>query len=347
MHTRARPTEFSSLSRVLVTGAAGFLGGAITRALLARGEAVSAVQRRPAPQLAALGVKVFEGDLASVGIAEHALQDCDAVIHVAAKAGHWGSYADYFSANVLATRNILAACKIRGVRHLVYTSTPSVAHAGGDLQGVDESAPIPSHFSAHYPATKAIAETEVLAANGAGLRSCALRPHLIWGPGDNHLLPRLLDRARSGRLRFVGSGGNKVDTIYIDNAARAHLQALDNLRAGGICAGRAYFLSNDEPLPLKTIVNRLIACADLPACNRHIPVPLAFVVGGAMELVYRLFALRGEPLLTRFVVQQLSTAHYYNISAAKNDFGYRAEISIDAGLTRLRDHLQQSLSLTD
>lgn len=332
------------MNRVLVTGAGGFLGGAITRALLARGEAVNAVQRSPAPELAALGVHTIQGDLALPGVAEQAMQGCDAVIHVAAKAGHWGSYQDYFSANVLATRNILAACKTSSARHLVYTSTPSVAHAGGDLLGVDERAPIPSHFSAHYPATKALAETEVLGANGEHLRSCALRPHLIWGPGDNHLLPRLLQRARSGRLRFVGSGANKVDTIYIDNAAQAHLQALDNLRAGGICAGRAYFLSNDEPLPLKEIVNRLIACADLPACHRHIPVPLAFVVGGAMELVYRLFALRGEPLLTRFVVQQLSTAHYYNISAAKADFGYRALVSIDEGLMRLRQHLRGELA---
>lgn len=332
---------------MLVTGAAGFLGGAITRALLARGESVSAVQRSPAPQLAALGVQVISGDLAVAGVAEQALAGCDAVIHVAAKAGHWGSYQDYFSANVLATRQVLSACRALGVRHLVYTSTPSVAHAGGDLQGVDESAPIPNHFSAYYPATKAIAEQDVLAANGSELLTCALRPHLIWGPGDNHLLPRLLARARSGRLRFVGSGENKVDTIYIDNAATAHLQALDNLRAGGKCAGRAYFLSNDEPLALKTIVNRLIACADLAPCQRHIPVPVAFVVGAAMELVYGAFSLRGEPLLTRFVVQQLSTAHYYNINAAKTDFGYRADVSIDEGLRRLRVYLQQNLSQSD
>lgn len=332
---------------MLVTGAAGFLGGAITRALLARGEAVTAVQRSPAPQLADLGVQVVRGDLAEPGVAEQAVQGCDAVIHVAAKAGHWGKYDDYFSANVLATRQVLSACQSAAVRHLVYTSTPSVAHAGGDLAGVDESAPIPSHFAAHYPATKAIAEQEVLAANDAALSTCALRPHLIWGPGDNHLLPRLLARARAGRLRFVGSGENKVDTIYIDNAAKAHLQALDNLRAGGKCAGRAYFLSNDEPLPLKSIVNRLIACANLPPCDRHIPVPLAFAAGAAMELIYRVFSLSGEPLLTRFVVQQLSTAHYYTINAAKADFGYRAEVSIDEGLARLRDYLQQSPRQSD
>ena len=208
-------------------------------------------------------------------------------------------------------------------------------HAGGDLAGVNESAPIPEHFHAHYPATKAIAEREVLGANSAKLSSCALRPHLIWGPGDNHLLPRLIARAKAGKLRFVGDGENLLDTIYIDNAARAHLAALDRLAPDAACAGKAYFLSNDEPLPVKEIVNRLIACAGLPPCDKHIPVAVAYVVGALMELSYHVLPLKGEPLLTRFVVSQLSTAHWFDLAAAKRDLGYRAEVSISDGLVRL------------
>ncbi len=321
--------------RVLVTGAGGFLGGAIARLLLARGDQVVAVQRSAAPELVSLGAELFQGDLADPEIAKRAAITCDGVIHVAAKAGHWGSYESYFSANVLATRNVLAACEKHGITRLVYTSTPSVAHAGGDLAGVDESAPIPEHFHAHYPATKAIAEREVLRANSAALSTCALRPHLIWGPGDNHLLPRLIARAKAGKLRFVGDGENLLDTIYIDNAARAHLAALDRLKPGAACAGKAYFLSNDEPLPVKQIVNRLIACAGLPPCNQHIPTAIAYAVGALMELTYSVLPLQGEPLLTRFVVSQLSTAHWFDLSAAKRDLGYRAKVSISEGLARL------------
>lgn len=321
--------------RVLVTGAGGFLGGAIARMLLARGDQVIAVQRGGAPELVRLGADLVQGDLADPAVAARAAQGCDGVIHVAAKAGHWGSYASYFSANVLATRNVLAACEKHQIARLVYTSTPSVVHAGADLAGVDESAPIPEHFHAHYPATKAIAEREVLRANSATLATCALRPHLIWGPGDNHLLPRLIARAKAGKLRFVGGGQNLFDTIYIDNAARAHLAALDRLEPGAACAGKAYFLSNDEPLPVKEIVNRLIACAGLPPCNQHIPIGIAYAIGALMELAYSVLPLKGEPLLTRFVVSQLSTAHWFDLTAAKRDLGYRAEVSITEGLARL------------
>ena len=321
--------------RVLVTGAGGFLGGAIARMLLARGDQVIAVQRGAAPELVALGAELFQGDLADPAVAARAAKGCDGVIHVAAKAGHWGSYESYFSANVLATRNILAACEQHGIARLVYTSTPSVVHAGGDLAGVNETAAVATHFHAHYPATKAIAEREVLQANSAKLSTCALRPHLIWGPGDNHLLPRLIARAKAGKLRFVGDGQNLVDTIYIDNAAHAHLAALDRLEPAATCAGKAYFLSNDEPLSVKEIVNRLIACAGLPPCNRHIPTAIAYAVGALMELGYSLLPLNGEPLLTRFVVSQLSTAHWFDLSAAKRDLGYQADVSITEGLARL------------
>jgi 2-alkyl-3-oxoalkanoate reductase len=331
--------------KVLITGASGFLGNAIARALLTRGDQVVALQRGDAPELRAQGAVVVRADLADANAVRDAASGCAAIIHTAAKAGHWGSYQSYFSANVIGTKNVVDAARANGIARLVYTSTPSVAHAGGDLAGVDESTPIPKHFRAHYPATKAIAEAIVLAANDQQLATCALRPHLIWGPGDHHLLPRLIARARAGKLRFVGATSQLIDTIYIDNAVDAHVLALDRLQVGTPLAGRAYFLSNDEPIALDEICNRLIACANLPRCDRRIAYPLAYGVGALMELAYTLLPLKGEPLMTRFLAEQLSTAHWYNISAAKRDLGYRAKISITEGLQRLTAHLANKGSL--
>ena len=327
--------------RVLVTGAGGFLGGAISQMLSARGDQVRSLSRRTYPALAALGIEQAIGDLADSAAVTQAVRGCDAVIHVAALPGHWGSYQSYFQTNVLGTQNVLDACLSLGIGKLVYTSTPSVAHAGGHLAGVDESAPIPTHFRAHYPATKALAERAVLAANSAQLSTVALRPHLIWGPGDNHLLPRLVARARAGKLRFVGAKSQLIDTIYIDNAARAHLLALDRLSPTAACAGRAYFLSNDEPVALDTMVNRLLACANLPPVHKRIPYPLAYAAGALLEFAYTCLPLKGEPIMTRFLAEQLSTAHWYNISAAKRDLDYRAEVSISEGMARLTASLQR------
>jgi 2-alkyl-3-oxoalkanoate reductase len=328
--------------RVLVTGAGGFLGRAIVQQLFARGDQVIGVQRSAADDLERAGLRLYRGDLSDPELSERAAEGADAIIHVAAKAGHWGSYDSYFSANVLATRAVIRAAKQHGIRKLVYTSTPSVAHAGGDLAGVDESTPIPPHFLAHYPATKAIAEADILAANSAHLSTCALRPHLIWGPGDNHLLPRLIQRAKANKLRFVSDGLNLIDTIYIDNAADAHLSALDRLQANAACAGRAYFLSNGEPLPMKTMINRLLHCAGLPAVNRHIPTWTARFAATLMQAAYTYLPLKGEPLLTPFLVEQFTTAHWYNIDAAKRDLGYTPRVSIDEGMRLLESSLRSA-----
>jgi len=325
--------------RVLVTGGGGFLGGAIVRQLLARGDRVRSVSRGSYPELARLGVEHISGDLAEAAVAETAVAGVDAVIHTAAKAGVWGDHADYRRANVDATRHLLDACRRQGVRRLVHTSSPSVVFAGHDLAGVDESVPYPPRHHAPYPATKAEAERQVLAANGPQLATVALRPHLIWGPGDHHLVPRILARGRAGRLRRIGRRPCPVDTVYIDNAAAAHLLALDRLALGAPCAGRAYFITNGEPRPLWDMVDAILAADGLPPVRRTVPTGLALAAGALLEGVWRLLGRRDEPLLTRFVVRELATAHWFNIDAARRDLGYTPIISIDEGLERLHTWL--------
>ncbi|NBO92662.1 MAG: NAD-dependent epimerase/dehydratase family protein, partial [Planctomycetia bacterium] len=236
--------------KALVTGGGGFLGGAIIRQLQAQGDCVRSVSRSHYP---ALAIDQVQGDLADPGVAERAVSGCDVVFHVAAKAGVAGRYGDYYRANVEATRRVINACRACGVRRLVYTSSPSVVFGGNDIENGNESLPYPKHYHAHYPETKAEAERLVLAANGTELATVALRPHLIWGPGDNHLVPRLLERGRAGRLRRIGTG-KQIDSVYIDNAAQAHVLAANRLEPGAACAGRVYFISNGEPLPTWDLV---------------------------------------------------------------------------------------------
>jgi 2-alkyl-3-oxoalkanoate reductase len=322
--------------RILVTGAGGFLGLAISRALRERGDDVVGVNRRHYPVLGQIGVQQFQFDLgADYAALLRAAKGCDAIIHVAAKAGAWGRYADYYQANVVATENVIQVCRELGIGKLVYTSTPSVAHAGGDLAGVDESAPYPRRYHAHYPATKAIAERLVLAANSPHLTTVALRPHLIFGPGDNHLYPRLVDRARRGKLAFIGRTSKLIDVVYIDNAVDAHLAALDRANPNHVCAGKAYFISNDEPIALDLMVNAMLARAGIAPVRKRIPFALAYAVGALMEAWHTLRGRSDEPMMTRFVAEQLATAHWYNISAAKRDLGYAPRVSIAQGLLQL------------
>lgn len=321
--------------KALVTGGGGFLGGAIVRLLRDRGDVVRSFSRGAYPALDALGVEQVRGDLVDPMAVAKAAEGCDVVIHAAAKAGVWGPLREYYQANVVGTANVIAACREHGIRRLVFTSSPSVTFAGVDQNGVNESEPYPTRFLAHYPETKAEAEQRILAANGPDLATVALRPHLIWGPGDPHLIPRLVQRARAGRLRRIGREPKLVDTTYVDNAAVAHVQAADRLAPGSRVGGKAYFISQGEPEPLWDFVNRLLGAAGLPPVTRTASPRLAYTVGAILERVYGLLRLRGEPPVTRFVAKQLSTAHWYDLTAAKNDLGYAPAVSTEVGMERL------------
>lgn len=333
---------------ILVTGGGGFLGQALCRGLVERGHAVTSFNRGHYPALDALGVRQVQGDLADRDAVLAAFAGgfdaapFQAVFHNAAKAGAWGSYDSYHRANVVGTRNVLDACRAHGIGKLVYTSTPSVTHrATHPVEGgTAETVPYGENFQAPYATTKAIAEKEVLAANGKQLATVALRPRLIWGPGDAQILPRLVERAKAGRLRFVGDGENRIDTTYIENAAQAHFDAFDHLAPGAACAGKAYFVSNGDPRTTRETINALLAAAGAPLVDKTIPFRLAYAIGVACEALWTVLPLKGEPPMTRFLAEQLSTSHWYSMAPATRDFGYVPRVTFDEGLRRLTASLQ-------
>ena len=330
--------------KILVTGGGGFLGKAIVRQLLANGHRVVSFSRGTYPDLDALDVRQLSGDIADAGAVKNAVRGRDAVFHVAAKAGVWGAFEDYHRPNVIGTRNVIAACRSSRVPMLIYTSSPSVVFDGGDMQGVDESVPDPAHYHAPYPQTKAMAEQAVMAAADDALKTVALRPHLIWGPQDNHLVPRIISRAAS--LRRVGDGNNRVDTIYIENAARAHVLAMQALEKNLSVSGRVYFISDDHPIGLWDMVDRILDAGGKPALTKTLSPKAAYWVGALMEWAYRTFGISGEPRMTRFVARELATSHWFDISAAKRDLGYTADVSIEEGMKRLKAWLTESTSLS-
>ena len=327
--------------KAVVTGGGGFLGGAVARLLRRRGDSVRSFTRSRYPWLDELGVEQSLGDLANLADVERAMTGCDVVFHVAAKAGVWGRYSAFFDTNVTGTQNVIAACKKHGVRRLVYTSTPSVVHAGKDVEGANESLPYPKHFEAYYSETKAKAEKAVLAANGPDLATVSLRPHLIFGPGDPHLIPRIIASARAGKLKRIGKRPIKVDVTYIDNAAQAQLDAADHLDIGTPPAGKAYFISNGEPVELWPFIDRVLSEAGAPPVTKTVSAWKARLAGRVLEWAYRFVPfVSGEPAMTRFVASQMSTSHWYDISAARRDLGYDPKVSVEEGLKRLGERLR-------
>ena len=331
----------------LVTGGTGFLGRHIVERLLAQGRSVSVLGRTPAPDLVARGVKFVRASLDDTAAVEAACAGITTVFHTAARVGIWGRYDDFHRTNVLGTRALLAGCRRHGVHTFVHTSTPSVVYNGRDLAGADESLPLTTACPSPYPLTKAIAEREVLAANSPELRTIALRPHLIWGVGDPHLVPRVLARARAGRLRIVGSGRNRVDLVHIENTVDAHLLAEQAL---GLChvirdkaspaAGRAYFITNGEPVVLWDWINGLLTALGEKPVTKHLPFGAATALGAVCETAWRLLSLKGEPTMTRFIAAELAKDHWFDLTAARRDLGYEPRISMATGTLELVESLK-------
>lgn len=321
--------------RALVTGGGGFLGGAIARRLKDRGDYVRVFGRSRQNDLEALGVDSAQGDLADREAVCDAVAGCDVVFHAGAKVGLWGDPAEFERTNVEGTKNVIAACLKAGIAKLVFTGSPSVVFTGGDIAGADESAPYPDHFDSDYSRTKADAEKIILAANHDRLATVSLRPHLIWGPGDRHLFPRIVARARSRRLFRIGKYNPQISALYIDDAVEAHLHAAVALSPLSDIAGKAYFLASDRPIPIWGMIDQMLAAANLPASRASIPYSAAMMAARACEAFWRLARLRGEPPLTVFLVRQLTTAHWFDVSAAHRDLDWSAKVDISEGMRRL------------
>lgn len=309
--------------KAFVTGGHGFLGAEIVRQLREAGHEATAASRQT-------GVDILD----PAGL-RAAMEGHDVVFHVAALAGVWGRAVDFERTNILGTDNVLHTMRELGVGRLVYTSSPSVVFDGGDHLDGTSALPYPDRFLADYPRTKAMAEKRVLAANGAGLATTVLRPHLIYGPGDPHLLPRLLARARSGRLRIVGAGDNQVSLSFVANAAAAHVQAaLALVDSTSPPAGRAFFVNDPEPVRLWDWLNGIFEALGVPPVTRRVPARLAYALGTVAEWIWRGLSLRGEPPITRFVALQLATHHTYSLAEAREAFGYAPPVGAAEALAR-------------
>lgn len=322
--------------RALVTGGTGFLGGAIASRLIKEGWTVRSLARGEAPGLRALGVDVVRADLSDAKAVKAACSGCEVVFHAAAKVGLWGTFKDFYQANVTGTKNVLAACQDTGVGKLVFTGSPSVVFEGQDVEGGDESMPYAKRFDSYYSRTKALSEEMVLTARTGTLATVSLRPHLIWGPGTNHIVSQILDRARSGKLKRIGEFNKKVDTTYIDDAVEAHWLAAERLRPGGRIDGKAYFISQGDPRPLWDIIDKILAAGGLPPVTAKVSARKARLGAAVVEGVYRLLRIKAEPPVTTFMVKQLSTAHWFDIGAAQRDLDYKPSVTIEEGMERLK-----------
>ncbi|MCP4403722.1 MAG: NAD-dependent epimerase/dehydratase family protein [bacterium] len=320
--------------KAFVTGGGGFLGRYIVEQLCGRGDSVRVFARGDYPELAQFGAELVRGNLQGADAVREACAGMDCVFHAAARPGIWGSWDSFYQPNVVGTKNIIAACRANKIPKLVFTSSPSVVFSNQAQSGSNESLPYPEHYENFYSHSKALAEQMVIEANGEDVLTVSLRPHLIWGPRDPHLLPRLIERARSGQLMQVGDGTNKVDITYVEDAARSHLLAADALKTGSPASGSVYFISQDSPVNLWQWVNDLLRQLNIPPVTRKISLPLARTIGASMEIAYRLLRISSEPRMTRFLASELAKDHYYDISRAKRELGYQPQFTMEAALQK-------------
>ncbi len=318
--------------RVLLTGGSSLLGAGVVRALHARGDDVLVLQRRPAPVAAELGLTEHLAELTDTAAVSRAVEGVQAVIHLAARVGVVGSAEQFRSTNVVGTRTVLEAARTSGVSRFVFISSPSVAHSGSALAGTGADPADPQAARGHYSRSKAQAELDVLAADAPGFVTIAIRPHLIWGPGDTQLVGRIVARARSGRLALVGGGRALIDTTYIDNAVDAVVAALDRAPVGH---GQAFVISNGEPRTVAELFERICAAGGAQAPTRSVPRALAWAGGAIAEGVWRLGGRTDDPPMTRFLAAQLATAHWFDQRRAREVLDWSPRTSLDQGFALL------------
>jgi nucleoside-diphosphate-sugar epimerase len=329
-----KETLSPSIKKALVTGGGGFVGKAVVKRLLELGVKTMVLGRHRYPDIELLGAECTVGNVSDAGLIDKATEGVDIVFHVAALAGIWGSWNEYYATNVLGTEVVVSSCRKNAVPMLVYTSTPSVVFNRIDIEGGDESLAYADEYLCNYAKSKVLAERTVLGANCASLLTCAIRPHLIWGPGDPHLLPRLLESGSKKILKRVGDGSNLVDISYIDNVAHAHILAAKNLSEKGTAAGKPYFISQGEPVNLWDWINELFVAMNIDEVKASLSFPVAYRLGAVLEALYKITRLKKEPKMTRFLAEQLAKSHYFSIENAQKDLGYEPVISTAEGLRR-------------
>jgi len=320
--------------KVLVTGTGSLLLGGIASELVRRGDDVVCLQRRPSAFIGHQNAHEVLADICDAEAVAAAAHGCDAIIHGAARVGIVGSQKEFYETNVIGTSNILQAAELHNISRLVFVSTPSVAHTGDSLIGAPAGEAEIGRSRSYYAESKAIAERTVLNARNEHLAVVAVRPHLVWGPGDTQLVGRIVDRAASGRLAVIGTGDALVDSTYIDNAISAHVAALDALHIGSACDGKAYVVSNGEPRTVNELMRSMCESAGIPFEPRHVSLALGIRLGSLIERLWPLMR-SSEPPLTRFVAEQLGTAHWFDQRAVQQDLGWTPQVSLDEGFQRL------------
>jgi 2-alkyl-3-oxoalkanoate reductase len=319
--------------RVLVTGASGFLGGAVARGLIATGHEVTVLQRSPS----GLQCREVLGDILDGGAVGEALQGVEAVIHLAAKVAVSGAHSEFTRVNVTGTTTLLEASRAAGVRRFVHVSSPSVAHAGSPLVSAGAGLANPDTVHGSYSRTKAASEIIALAADCPGFAVVAIRPHLVWGPGDEQLVGRIVTRANAGRLFLIDEGVALIDTTYIDNAVTALMASMEHA-PDSVVHGRAFVVSNGQPRTVAELLTRMAVAGGATAPTRSIPYRLAWLAGWVAERVWRVHPRRdqaGDPPMTTFLAEQLATAHWFDQREARRALCWEPTVGLDEGFERL------------
>lgn len=312
-----------------MTGASGMLGGAVARLLAARGDGVRVFQRR---RSGVPGVEEFPGDITDATAVRAATQGIEAVIHLAARVSVTGPWHCFAAANIGGVRNVIAAARVAGAHRLVHVSSPSVAHHGSSLVGSGADPADPRRARGHYARSKAAGELLALAADSGGLAVVAIRPHLVWGPGDTQVFGRIIARAKAGRLALVGPGSALIDTTYVDNAAAAIVAALDRMDHAH---GQALVVTNGEPRPVAEMIIRACEIAGVPPPQRRVPFRAAWAAGAVAEVAWPLLRRPGDPPVTRFLAEHLATAHWFDQRRTRRLLDWAPGVDLEEGFARL------------